>query len=313
MRLGNLSAIDLNLLVGLDALLRERSVTAAATRLGLSQPAMSRALGRLRDLFEDPLLVRTGHEMVPTPRALALREPLSEALASIRRTLEPSAPFDPGSARRSFVLCALDTTQVVILPRLLPEIGRLAPGIDVETRPLDSGPETFAALAEGRFDIAVGRFESVPSGFRRAELYRDRVVCLVRSDHPRIGEKLDLAGYLAESHLASETVARHELPFTLDELLATRGLERRVTTTVSNLALAPLIVSRTDLICTAVSHSVAPFASALGVRTLDPPFEVPDIELHLIWHERNELDEGHRWLRDQLAAPFRPRAAAETG
>lgn len=301
----HLASIDLNLLVALDALLRKRSVTLAAAEVGLSQPAMSRALGRLRDLFEDPLLVRTGHAMVPTPRASSLEAPLGEALAGIRKTLEPAGAFDPRRAQRSFVLSALDTTQAVVLPPLLEYLRREAPGVEVSTAPIQSTAELFGQLALGERDLAIGRFESTLEGIRRTPLYRDRMVCVARRDHPRIRGRLTMKRYLAESHLAAETVSALERPFTVDGLLAARGLRRRVVCTVENLAMAPFVVARTDLLCTAPRATLEPFARGLGVRLLKPPFDAPAFDLDLVWHQRSAEDAGHRWLRGALSSIFR--------
>ena len=304
MRQTHLSEIDLNLLVALDALLRERSVTRAATEVGLSQPAMSRVLARLRDLFDDPILVRTGRKMVPTARALAVAVPLGRSLEAIRRTLEPPAEFDPATAQREFILSAVDTTQAFVLPRLLEHLGRQAPGVEVTTGPLRSTSEAFAQLASANRDLAIGRFESPPDGIHSEILYPDQIVCLVRKGHPRVRGKLDMKRYLAESHLAPESVSDVERPFTIDGLLAERGLTRRVACTVENLAMAPFVVARTDLLCSAPGRTITPFAEGLGVRVLDPPFETPGFDLHLAWHERNDRDPGHQWLRKTVLGLF---------
>lgn len=300
----HLSAIDLNLLVALEALLRKRSVTLAAAELGLSQPAVSRALGRLRDLFGDPLLVRSGHGMLPTPRALLLVDPLHAALDAVRRSLDPPADFEPASARRAFVLGAIDTTQAVVLPRLLELLREQAPGVDVSTAPLRSTDETFSQLRSGERDLAIGRFEAPPDAIRHELLYRDRIVCLARRDHPRVRGKLSLKRYLAEAHLAPESVSPLERPFTIESLLAKLGLERRVACIVENLAMAPFVVARTDLLCTAPGATIRPFAKGLGLRMLEPPFATPEFDLRLAWHERNENEAGHRWLRTALLDLF---------
>jgi len=304
MRPTHLSGVDLNLLVALDALLRERSVTRAAAEIGLSQPAMSRVLARLRDLFDDPILVRTGHSMVPTPRALEIAAPLGSSLEAIRRTLEPPGEFDPRNARREFILSAVDTTQAYVLPRLLEHLGEDAPGVEVTTGPLRSTGEAFAKLASGDCDLGIGRFESTPDGIRSEVLYHDEIVCLVRKGHPRVRGKLNMKRYLAESHLAAESVSLVERPFTIESLLAEQGLARRVACTVENLAMAPFVVARTDLICSAPGRTISPFADGLGLRILAPPFEAPGFDLHLAWHERNDRDPGHTWLRATILGLF---------
>lgn len=304
MRQVNIAAIDLNLLVSLEALLREGSVSRAAEVVGLSQPAMSRALARLRDLFEDPLLVRTGHAMVPTPRAIELAAHLGPCLEAVRRTFDPPGEFDPETTERAFVLAAIDTTQAVVLPRLLERIAETAPGIEVSTAPLRSASETFAQLASGARDLAIGRFEEPPEGIRRALLYRDRVVCLVRGDHPRVRDPLTMAQYLDESHLAAESATPVERPFTIESLLARQGLQRRVVCKVDNLAIAPFVVARTDLVCSAPGKTIASFSEGLGLRVLEPPFEAPGFELHLAWHARSESDRGNAWLRETVLGLF---------
>ena len=305
MRQTHLSGVDLNLLVALEALLAEQNVTRAASLVGLSQPAMSRALGRLRDLLDDPILVRAGQSMVPTARALATREPLRRALEAVRRTLEPAAHFDPRTTTRSFALSCLDTTQVVLLPQLIPLLGREAPGLDLVTRPMASPRETLQQLSLGDLDLTIGSFAAPLPGVRSERLYTDRLICLVRRGHPRIRRRLTLERYLSEAHVSGETVSRAELPFTIEAILEALGHERRVACTVANLAMAPFVVSTTDLVCTAVEQSIAPFVSGLGLRALAPPFAVPELEIRLFWHERSENDAGHRWLREALLTLFK--------
>jgi DNA-binding transcriptional LysR family regulator len=301
----NLSAVDLNLLVALDALLAERNVSRAAARIGLSQPAMSRALSRIRDLLDDPVLVRAGREMVPTSRALAARAPLHQALDAVRRTLEPASEFEPAESSRSFSLSCIDTTQVILLPGLVDALSRTAPGVTLETRPLLVAGDIYRSLAAGELDLAIGRFDATPTGIRREPLYTDRIVCLVRQGHPRIRSRITLKQYLAEAHLAAEPVARADLPFTVEALLEKRGLQRRVAVKVSSFAVAPLIVSRTDLVCTAMERMIAPFRKGLGLRALAPPIDLGAIELQLCWHERVQQDPAHRWLRETILELFR--------
>jgi len=300
----HLSNIDLNLLVAFDELVRRRSVTLAGRALGLSQPAMSRTLGRLRDLFEDPLLTRAGQEMVPTARALELAEPVRRSLDAVRHALEPPGEFDPETSERDFVVSAVDTTLTVVLPRLLDSLSSRAPGINVTTTPLRSSAEVLGQIASGERDLAIGRFEALPAGFRHERLLSDRIVCLARRDHPRIRDALTLEAYLGELHIAPEATSAVERPFTIESLLARQGLSRRVACTMENLAMAPFVVSRTDLLCTAPRETILPFAAGLELRTLEPPFETPSFDLGVIWHERAEGDRGHRWFCELLQSLF---------
>lgn len=305
MRVENLSAIDLNLLVALDALLAERSVTRAAARVGLSQPAMSRALSRLRDLLDDPVLVRSGREMVPTSRALEASVPLHRALDAVRRVVEPSPGFAPAESTRSFSLSCIDTTQVIVLPHLIETLAGDAPRVSLETRSHASSADAFRSLGAGELDLAIGSFERVPTGIRQVPLYTDRVVCLARRGHPRVGSRITLEQYASEAHLAAEPVARADLPLTVEALLAKHGLTRRIAVKVTNHAIAPLIVSRTDLLCTATERMIRPFAAALSLRVLKLPIEFGELELQLIWHDRLHRDAAHRWLREEILGPFR--------
>ncbi len=260
----NISAVDLNLLVALDALLREKNVSRAA-------------------------LVRAGHGMVPTPRAVGLGEPLATALQAIRRTLEPDAPFDPATAQRAFRVGATDTTLAVVLPALLARLGSEAPGIVLGTAPLRSSTDCFERLVSAEWDLAIGRFHAAPDSVLRSPLFSDEIVCLARADHPRIRERLTLEAYLAEAHLSVESGAPGDQPFTIEAVLGGRGLARRVVSRLENLAMAPLVVARTDLLCTAPRRTIEPFAEGLGLRMLPPPFQTPAFEIELAWHASADL------------------------
>ncbi len=304
MREVNILAIDLNLLVALDALLRERSVSRAAGAIGLSQPAMSRALGRLRDVLEDPLFVRQGHRMLPTPRALALVEPVAAAVAAVRLAFTPTEAFDPATAHRRFRVGATDTTLAVVLPLLLGRLDEVAPRVAVGTAPLRSTADGFDRLVAGEWDVAIGRFPTPLEGLHKRRLFDDRIVCLVRRDHPRIGATLTLEGYVAEAHISVETGAPDDQPFTVDDVLRSRGLDRRVVSRLENLAMAPFVVAQTDLVCTAPLRTIEPFARGLGLRMLEPPFETPAFELELVWHASVDADPANQWLRELIASLF---------
>jgi DNA-binding transcriptional LysR family regulator len=234
-----------------------------------------------------------------------LSEPLAASLEAIRRTLEPPDEFDPAVARRTFVLGAVDTTQAVVLPGLLEFLSHNAPGIEVSTAPIRSTEEVFALLASGERDFAIGRFESPADGIHCERLYSDRIVCLARGNHPRIRGKLTMKNYLAESHLAQEEASPLERPFTIESLLAAEGLNRHVACRVENLAMAPLVVARTDLLCSAPEKTIAPFAKGLNLRVMEPPFDAPAFGLQIVWHERNDRDGGHLWFRERLRELFK--------
>ena len=236
------------------------------------------------------------------PRARQLAEPLLAAMHAIERTLEPPTEFVPATTRRAFRLGATDTTLAVVLPSLLGRIADAAPGVAITTAPMRSNAETFERLSTGGWDLAIGRYQDVPDGIRSSRLFTDRMVCLARADHPRIRRRLSLERYVAESHVSIEPVEGPEQPFTIESLLREQGLERRVVSRLDNLAMAPFVVARTDLLCTAPLRTIEPFAEGLGLRILPPPFEAPSFDLDLAWHASLDADPANAWLRGELLA-----------
>ncbi|HKX46113.1 MAG TPA: LysR family transcriptional regulator, partial [Planctomycetota bacterium] len=268
----NLRSVDLNLLVALDALVAERSVTRAGRRLGLSQPAVSNALRRLRETLDDPVLVRTSGGMVPTPRASELIVPVRALLAQIESVLVSEPRFDPTRDERVFRIAAVDHAWVVLVPPLAQRLVHEAPGIRVDFVPFSDTTEQ--ALESGELDAAVlvGGTPGRRPGFRRAELYDDHFDCLVRSAHPRIGRQLDLETYLREGHvLASPRSRRGGI---VDRALQAQGVARRVHVIVPHFVAAPFVVAETDLVATLPRGVARPFAKMLGLRVLPPPIEL---------------------------------------
>ena len=225
----DLSRIDLNLLVAFDVLMAEQSVTRAARRLGLSQPATSSALGRLRRLLGDPVLVRASTRMVPTPRALELIGPVRQILNQVEVALSAPPPFDPASTRRRFRIASNDYVEAVLLPDLVREVARAAPGVDLEVLQFGASyPEE--SLRTGKLDLAIGFSHNIPAGLHSHILFKDRFVCAVRADHPDVGKRLTLPQYTRLPHvLVSQTGSVTGI---VDSALAVHGLERRVAVTV---------------------------------------------------------------------------------
>ena len=291
--------LDANLVLALHALLRERSVSRAAARMGLGQPAMSHALKRLRERFDDPLLVRgDGRLMQLTPRALELADLAQQGVEAIGRVFAAPAQFDPATCVRRFRMACSDAQNVSLLPGLLARLAQEAPGVDLEL-PI-TGPSVPTALEEGRLDLAIGRWDLAPMGLRRRRLYRERLVCVVRADHPRVGETLDLATYLALPHML---VAPRGTPHgVVDDALARLGHERRIAVVLQSFVAAMIIASGSDLVITLPSRLVEQLQGQLALRVLAPPLELPPFELHLVWHERDHYDPAHRWLRGLVAS-----------
>lgn len=295
----HLGGVDLNLLVALDVLLEERSVTRAAARLGRTQPAVSRMLGRLRDLLGDPLLVRDGATMQPTSRAEALREPVGRVLQAIETEVLAPESFDPGTARRSFTLASADFAEAALLPPALARIAHEAPGIDIV---LDRGDRGLIELAE-RVDVMLSPLYRPPTSLRTLRLGEEPFACLVWEGHP-CGHGLDLQAYVAFPHVL---VAPRGTPGGLvDDQLASMGLSRRVAVRTRSFLAAPQFLVGTDRILTMPRRTAEVAASRLPLRLLPPPLPIPSFTLQLAWHERWHHEPGHRWLRRVLADTVGP-------
>lgn len=292
----HLAGIDLNLLVALDALLEERHVTRAARRLGLSQSATSHALARLRELLRDPLLVRSGAVLVPTPRALALAPPVRGILETIRSTLAGPS-FDPASSVRTFVVATSDYFELVVMPLLVRELVRAAPAIDLVVRP---APEDFVAmLGGGRLDLVIG--VSVPPGaesVHRRALFDDGFACVVRAGHPVLRRGLDLDRFAAMGHVF--IAPRGTRGGVVDDALAKKRKVRRVAAMVPSFLAAPAIVAESDLVLTMPARLAERLAPAFDLRVLPPPLALPRFTVSAYWHERAHHDPAHAWLRARI-------------
>jgi DNA-binding transcriptional LysR family regulator len=290
-----LSAVDLNALVVLEALLLERHVTRAAARVGLSQSATSHALARLRELYDDPLLVRSGKTLVLTPRAESLLPSLGRGLSELRTTVTKAAPFDPSTARREFTLATADYGFAVLLPPLLSEIEHEAPNIDLA---VVNASDTDALLESGEVDLAIVAGKPTVSSFKSKKLFSDGFVCMVRRDHPRVKKTLTLATYLELRHVL---VAPSGSPGSIvDTELARRGHTRRVAVRVPSFLAAPLVVSESDFINTGPIRVARRMEKVHPIRLIPPPLPLPAFALHLTWHARSDVDPAHTWLRQTI-------------
>lgn len=293
----NVPDLDLNLLRAFDAVLKDGSVTAAGARLGLSQPAMSNALSRLRRLLDDPLFVRTPRGMHPTPFAKRLAAPLQQALELIQTTLAQHAGFDPRTSQRLFRLQLTDVGELVFLPPLLERLKRDAPGVRIEVeqrRQEDAGD----ALATGEVDLAVGYLPQLAGGIVQRRLFRDRYVCLVRADHPAARTRLTLKRFLEASHiLVSAEGSPHQI---VEQTLRARGLARRIALRVPHFMVVPMILARTDHMVIVPKGLVQAMAPLGRFKSLKLPVDIPDLEVKVHWHERFDQDPGVAWLRGLL-------------
>lgn len=286
--------MDLNLLRALDALLDERSVTRAAARLALTQPAMSGILLRLRERFGDPLFVRTQHGIVPTARALALGAPVKRVLADIDALLQPP-PFDPARASMTASIAATDYALRAIALPFLTALKHSAPQVRVALVPVD-GAQAQGQLERGELDLALITAAGTPPDLHARALFDKRYVCVMRADHPAAREPLTLERFCALEHaLVSLTGGRFE--GVTDEALARLGRQRRVTLSVASFLILPEILRASDLV------AVVPSRLAHGIDGIvvhDAPLEIPGFTKVMAWHERSHHDLGQRRIRELL-------------
>ncbi|MFZ5441158.1 MAG: LysR family transcriptional regulator [Myxococcota bacterium] len=296
--------LDLNLLETLDALLQELSVTRAARRVGLSTPAMSHALARLRSTLGDEVLVRAGRDMVPTERARAMKDEVHEALERARALLRPQAKFDPRTLTREFRVNATDHVVTVLGAALDDLARRSAP--DALLRFLPISTDDAAMLREGSVDLAVGIYAQLPPELRTRVLFTDRFVSVLRRGHPAAKGRLDLETFLELDHV--QVAPRGRPGGDLDDLLAQRGRQRRVTRAVPYFLAAVQLVSQSDAVLTISERLATRFARTFDLVVLETPVALRPYALSLLWHPRQDSSPEHAWLR-QLFVSAAERAA----
>lgn len=288
--------IDLNLLAAFDVLMSERNVTRAAALVGVSQPAMSAALSRLRILLGDPLFLRSADGLLPTPRARELAEPISQALRQIEATLVKQPEFVPGKAALAFNLGLSDYPAFVLLPALLEALGEQAPGIAINVHAFDDRDDAVDMLDAGEIDAAIGVPPTQPVGrILTRPILRDEFVTIVASHHPAARRGMSMKSYLSLPHaLVSPEGQRHGL---VDEALAQQGMQRTLALTLPQMFAVPAVVARTTMTATVLKR-VALNSPAGGKLVLfPPPMPLPDIVFHVMWHRRSEGNPAQQWLR----------------
>jgi DNA-binding transcriptional LysR family regulator len=293
--------IDLNLLAAFDALMDERNVTRAAVRMGVSQPAMSAALSRLRTLFADPLFLRSAEGLLPTQRARDLAGPIAQALRQIEAAVVPRPQFDPATAAFSFNLGLYDYPALVLLPALAEALRRQAPGASLNVHAFSARDSAVDLLDAGTIDAAVGVPPTLADGrILTRPLLQDEFVTIVRQGHPAARQGLDLGAYLALSHvLVSPEGDRHGL---VDEALARLGQRRHLAVTLPQLFAAPALVARTDMAATLLRRVALHGTEPLQLQVLAPPVALAPIVFHLVWHRRTNGHPAQQWLRGLLAS-----------
>lgn len=305
----NIRDIDLNLLVFLDALLRERSVTRAAQSMGISQPAMSNALRRLRALLDDPVLVRTARGMQPTARAEALQRPVRAALTQMEAAIGPNRAFEPDTAERLFTILITDYAASVLLPHVVNVLEREAPNIALNI--LNAGTDAIDQIEAGEADFLVSRLGRLPANFHQQKLWSDHLACLIRKDHPALvaaGGELTLEAFLEQKHiLITQTGVGLSR---IDDALADQGLSRRISVLTRHYQLPRELVANSDMIVSLPRRIARYQARHLGLAVLDPPVELPEFQIGIAWGALDHQDVAHRWLRERISAIARDVLAA---
>lgn len=292
------TAFDLNLVRVMLAVAKHRNVTAAGRELGLTQSSVSHSLKRLRELCNDPLFVRTGAGMVPTPAAQSMVEPLEKALSALVGSLAGSSPFDPATTQRSFAILLSDIGQLIYLPIIAAHLARVAP--QVSLRVLHVGIDAYRdVLAAGEADFAIGHLPSLMGGFRQVSLFQDPYVVMLRADHPNIRDKISLAQYMAASHIVVEPPGRG--PGLVEQALARVRKKRKVALYLPHFFAGPLILRNSDYLMTAPNFARHALHDLQNIRTVPLPFRAKKLSVKLLWHERMHRDPGHQWMRSAIS------------
>ena len=303
----NISRVDLNLLVYLDVLLRECNVTRAAEELGISQPAMSNSLRRLRDLFGDPILVRTSDGMTPTDRALELQPMVRRVLSAAEQAILPKTEFNPMESSRIFRIMASDYTESTLLPVLLRELRKQAPNIRLDI--MTPSDVSFHDVERGKVDMVINRFDSLPQSFHQVHLWDDSFSCVMSSNNP-VKDNWNLQSYLSSKHIwVSKTGMGVGVGMTpddvqrlgwVDEALSKQGVKRDISLFTRHYQVALLLAEQDDLIVTIPSMSAKSIAGSDRVVILEPPFEIERMRLKMVWSPLLQHDPGHKWLRQLI-------------
>lgn len=297
----DLKQLDLNLLLVFNQLLAERSVSGAARALGLSQPAVSNALARLRKAVGDELFLRTSRGMEPTPRAVQLAEPVAAALQLLHGALRQDQGFDPATSSRAFTIGMTDIGEIYFLPGLMEALTQAAPGVTVSTV-RNTAVQLKDEMESGHVDLALGLLPQLRTGFFQRRLFTQRYVCLMRQGHPLDKRRIGLREFSAAEHLA--VVSAGTGHGVVEDELARQGIERRVRLTVPHFVALGHILAGTDMIATVPERLAQRMAGPFGLRWLAHPAPLPEIGIHLLWHARLHREPANQWLRQLIATRF---------
>lgn len=293
----NLAAIDLNLLVVFDAVFAARHVTLAGRKIGLSQPATSNALSRLRHLFDDELFVKTSSGMQPTPKAVTLAEPIRQVLEQIQATLTTNAEFIPEVSERLFTIGMSDLMALNVLPKLMQSLEHIAPRVKIRVRSIDRD-RGLQMIDADELDLAIGFFPKRSAWHQTQVLFQETFVGVCRQNHPIADQPITMETYLAASHLLVSP--KEDVSGRVDDLLAGQNLKRQVALALPQFLAAPFAIAQTNLLATVPASLARTYADLLNLQIVPLPFELSGFAVLMLWHTKNQNDPAHDWLRQLI-------------
>ena len=300
---GHAESLDLHQLRVIDVLLRERSVTRSSMVLNITQPALSKALGRLRGYFDDPLFVRVGLQMEPTPKALSMAPGVRAILDGVQALKADQVPFDPRVSDRSFSFLAVDAAIVVMLPPIVRALEVEAPSVHLRAVPLEA-EHLHGWLQSGKADIAIGSYPNLTQGIRRQSLFSATYMSLMRRGHPRLSKTPSVADFIAEKHVLVVAERTGHAMQVAEEALESAIPPQNITIRVPGFTAAALAAKQTDAIATLPSPLAAVLARELDLELVKPPVRLPKFEIAQYWHERYHREPGNKWMRAMLFGLF---------
>ncbi len=297
-----LRSIDLNLLVAFHRLYIDRNVSRAADNLGLSQPAMSNTLKRLRQLTGDELFVRTSAGMTPTRCAEELAAPLAQALATIQETLSHLTSFNPAKSTRKFVISAFDIGESYLMPKLMDRLAKEAPGVTLQATRTGAGESLKLALESGQIDFALGHLPHLQAGFFQRRLFQQNYVCAFRRSHPMASDTFGINEFQAADHLTIVTEGSDYQ--SLDKIIANKVPQRKIRLRVSHFLSTGYLLRDTDLVATIPNKLAEILCEPFGLMYVPHPITLPPTDINLLWHAISHRDPACQWLRKVLFELF---------
>jgi len=290
--------LDLGLLRCLDVLVAESHVSRAADRLGMAQPALSRVLGRLRELFGDPILIRGATGMLPSPRAVELAAIARRILSDVDQVLGQALRFEPALCSATFRIIATDYTHAAFVPLLARSLRDEAPSATLSIKHPVHPKALALALEEGDIDLAIGHLEEPPESLRSVPLFEDRIVCLIGAAHPYLECARTVEEFVALPHILVTPAGFGHFQSNIDQALAQRGLKRKVGMLSQHFMAAPFVVKTTDMVVLMPQRLAQHYGDGLGLVVFEPPLAIPAYRLFMYWHERSHKTPSMQWLRD---------------